>query len=181
MAEQRTETESDAAVARRSGAGSDAAAARRSGTGSDAAVARRSGAGGGETPLDTERGKTTIADGVVTKVAAIAAREVPGVYVLGGGAARALGAMGQRVGISDERTQGVSVETGESEAAVDLTVVIEYGESIPQVSELLRDNITKRIEGITGLQVTEVNITVNDLHFPGDDEQPQQEEPRRVE
>jgi len=179
MAEQRTETGSDAAVARRSGAGGDAAVARR-GADSDTAVGRRSGAGGGGTPLDTERGKTTIADGVVTKVAAIAAREVPGVYVLGGGAARALGAMGQRVGISDERTQGVSVETGESEAAVDLTVVIEYGESIPQVAELLRDNISKRIEGITGLRVTEVNITVNDLHFPGDDEQ-QPEEPRRVE
>jgi uncharacterized alkaline shock family protein YloU len=151
-------------------------------TGSGAAVARRGGGGGGAsaTPLVTERGKTTIADGVVTKVAGIAAREVPGVYNLGGGAARAFGAMTQRVGIGDERTQGVTVETGEREAAVDLSVVVEYGESIPQVSELLRDNIAKRIEGITGLQVTEVNITVNDLHFPGDDE-PQQEEPSRVE
>ncbi|MGI8593554.1 MAG: Asp23/Gls24 family envelope stress response protein [Solirubrobacteraceae bacterium] len=172
MEEQRTETGSDPAVARRGDAGSDAAIARRS----DTAVARR----GGATPLDTERGKTTIADGVVTKVAAIAAREVPGVHALGGGAARTLGAMGQRVGISDERTQGVSVETGESEAAVDLTVVVEYGESIPQVAGLLRDNISKRIEGMTGLRVTEVNVTVNDLHFPGDDEE-QQEEPRRVE
>ena len=151
-------------------------------TGSGAAVTRRGGGGGGAsaTPLVTERGKTTIADGVVTKVAGIAAREVPGVYNLGGGAARAFGAMTQRVGIGDERTQGVTVETGEREAAVDLSVVVEYGESIPQVSELLRDNIAKRIEGITGLQVTEVNITVNDLHFPGDDE-PQQEEPSRVE
>jgi uncharacterized alkaline shock family protein YloU len=166
MAEQRTETGSDAAVERYGGAGRDTALTRR---------------GGATTPLDTERGKTTIAEGVVTKVAGIAAREVPGIYALGGGATRAFGAMTQRVGIGDERTQGVSVESGEREAAVDLTVVIEYGESIPQVSELLRDNITKRIEGITGLQVTEVNITVNDLHFPGDDEQPQQEEPRRVE
>ncbi len=166
MAEQRTETGSDAAVERRGGAAKDTAVARR---------------GGATTPLDTERGKTTIAEGVVTKVAGIAAREVPGIYALGGGATRAFGAMTQRVGLGDERTQGVSVEAGEREAAVDLTVVVEYGESIPQVSELLRDNITKRIEGITGLQVTEVNITVNDLHFPGDDEQPQQEEPRRVE
>ena len=121
-------------------------------------------------PLGSDMGKTSIADGVVTKVAGIAAREVPGVYALGGGASRALGSVTQRVGIGDERTQGVSVEVGEVEAAVDLTIVIEYGESIPQVAEQLRDNVSKRIENITGLKVTEVNVTVNDLHFPGDEQ-----------
>ena len=84
--------------------------------------------------MQTERGNTTIADAVVTKVASIAAREVPGVYRLGGGVSRALGSVTQRVGIGDERSQGVSVEVGEREAAVDLTVTVEYGESIPQVS-----------------------------------------------
>lgn len=120
--------------------------------------------------LESEKGKTSIADSVVTKVAGIAAREVPGVYQLGGGASRALGSVTQRVGIGDERSQGVSVEVGEVEAAVDLTVTIEYGESIPQVAEQLRENISKRIENITGLRVTEVNVTVSDLHFPGDDQ-----------
>jgi len=127
---------------------------------------RRSGAGS----LESGRGATSIADPVVTKVAGIAAREVPGVHALGGGASRALGSVTQRVGIGDERSQGVSVEVGEKEAAVDLTVVIEYGESIPEVSKAIRDNVIKRIEGITGLAATEVNIAVNDLHFPGDDE-----------
>jgi len=120
--------------------------------------------------LESGRGATSIADPVVTKVAGIAAREVPGVHALGGGASRALGSVTQRVGIGDERSQGVSVEVGEKEAAVDLTVVIEYGESIPEVSKAIRDNVIKRIEGITGLAATEVNIAVNDLHFPGDDE-----------
>ena len=118
--------------------------------------------------LQSERGTTAIADAVVTKVAGIAAREVPGVHALGGGTARALGSVTQRVGIGDERTQGVSVEVGEREAAVDLTVVVEYGESIPTVSRAIRENVIKRIEGICGLQVTEVNVTVNDLFFPGD-------------
>lgn len=122
-------------------------------------------------PLRTERGTTTIDDLVVTKVAAIATRETSGVYDLGGGAARAFGAVTERVGVAmaDERTRGVSVEVGEREAAVDLTLVIEYGESIPQVSDAVRENVVKRIEGITGLSVAEVNIVVNDLHFPGDD------------
>ncbi|PZS12813.1 MAG: Asp23/Gls24 family envelope stress response protein [Solirubrobacterales bacterium] len=118
-----------------------------------------------------ERGSTTIADVVVTKVASIATREVPGVYDLGGGVARAVGALSQRAGIGDPRGQGVgvAVEVGQREAAVDLTMVIEYGESIPQVSGAVRENVIKRVEGITGLSVTEVNIFVNDLHFPGDE------------
>ncbi len=139
------------------------------------AIARRSEGAGG---LKTEQGSTTIADAVVTKVASIATREVGGVYELGGGAARAVGSVAQRVGIGDQRTQGVSVEVGEKEAAVDLTIVVEYGESIPKLSQEIRDNVTRRIEGITGLAVTEVNVTVNDLHFPGDEQA--DDEPARV-
>jgi uncharacterized alkaline shock family protein YloU len=123
-----------------------------------------------EGPLQTEHGQTTIADTVVTKVASTAAREVRGVHELGGGVARALGSVTQRVGVGDERSQGVSVDVGEREAAVDLTLVIDYGESIPRVSQAVRDNVIKRIQGITGLAVTEVNVTVNDLYFPGDEE-----------
>lgn len=123
----------------------------------------------GAATLESERGSTTLADVVVSKVASIAALEVPGIHELGGGVARAMGDVRHRVGMSDTRTQGVSVEVGQREAAVDLTLVIEYGESIPQVSEAVRNNVIKRVEGITGLSVTEVNISVNDLYFPGDE------------
>jgi uncharacterized alkaline shock family protein YloU len=147
---------------------------------SSSAVTRSSSAARsrGEGVLTTERGTTSLGDTVVTKVAGIAAREVPGVYELGGGAARAIGSVGQRVGLGSQRTQGVSVEVGEREAAIDLTLVIDYGESIPQVSQEVRDNVIKRVEGITGLSVKEVNIAVVDLYFPGD-ETPS--EPPRVE
>lgn len=121
------------------------------------------------TPLVSDRGRTAIADQVVTKVAGIAAREVAGVFELGGGAARAIGAVTQRVGVGDERTRGVNVEVGERQAAVDLKIVVEYGESIPAVSAQVRENVIARIEGITGLDVTEVNVDVNDLWFPGDE------------
>jgi len=124
---------------------------------------------GPATPLQSDRGNTTVADAVVTKVAGIAAREVRGVHNLGGGVARALGSVTHRVGLGDEVRQGVSVEVGEREAAVDLTVVIDFGESIPLVSQAVRDNVIKRIEGITGLSVTEVNVAVNDLYVPGDE------------
>ena len=118
---------------------------------------------------DGGRGQTTIGEGVVTKVAGLAAREVPGVHNLGGGTARAIGSVTQKVGLGDARTQGVSVEAGEEEAAVDLTIVVDYGESIPRVADAVREQVIKRVEGITGLKVIEVNITVNDLYFPGEE------------
>jgi uncharacterized alkaline shock family protein YloU len=157
-----------------SGAGTTAPGTTRSQSEPGSSLTRQSAGAGG---LLTEKGATTIADTVVTKVASIATSEVGGVYELGGGAARAVGSVAQRVGLGDQRTQGVSVEVGEKEAAVDLTIVVEYGESIPKLSQQIRDNVTRRIEGITGLTVTEVNVTVNDLHFPGDD-QPDDEPPR---
>ena len=155
---------------------------RRSGAASEPAEASsKAKSKSGNEQLSSELGSTTIADAVVTKIASIAAREVPGVYDLGGGTARAIGGVTRSVGIGgigvDERMQGVGVEVGEREAAVDLTVVVEYGESIPRIAGALRENITRRVEGMTGLTVTEVNIAVNDLYFEGDEAA----EPERVE
>ena len=120
--------------------------------------------------LHSELGQTTSGEGVVTKVAGLAAREVPGVHDLGGGVARAVGGVTHKVGLGDAFNQGISVESGETEAAVDLTLVIDYGESIPRIAEAVRSQVIKRVEGITGLTVIEVNITVNDLYYPGEDE-----------
>ena len=162
--------------------GSTTPASSSSSSTSSGAIATTSrpsgGSGAGAGGLQTGRGTTTIADAVVSKVAGIAAREVRGVHSMGGGAARALGGMTSRIGFGDERSQGVSVEVGEREAAIDITITVEYGESIPQVSNQVRENVVRRIEAITGLSVTEVNVTVNDLYFPGDDVEPAQEPPR---
>ncbi|MCA1681403.1 MAG: Asp23/Gls24 family envelope stress response protein, partial [Actinobacteria bacterium] len=93
---------------------------KRSGSASEPAEASSKAQRGNE-PLSSELGSTTIADAVVTKIASIAAREVRGVYDLGGGTARAIGGMTRSVGIGgigvDERMQGVGVEVGEREAA----------------------------------------------------------------
>ena len=130
--------------------------------------------------LQSSQGNTTIADGVVQKIAGLAAREVSGVYALGGGAARAFGALRERIpGASQTAGQGVSVEVGEKQAAVDLDIVTEYGAPIAEISRSVRRNVINAVEGMTGLQVTEVNIAVNDIHLPTDDEG-QQQEPARV-
>jgi uncharacterized alkaline shock family protein YloU len=134
---------------------------------------------GAPSALQTSEGNTTIADSVVQKVAGIAARQVSGVYELGGGAARAFGALRERIpGASQSAGQGVAVEVGEKQAAVDLDIVTEYGAPIAEVARSVRRNVINTVEGMTGLQVTEVNIAVNDIHLPGDDQGPQ--EPPRV-
>ncbi|TFD85595.1 Asp23/Gls24 family envelope stress response protein [Cryobacterium lactosi] len=120
------------------------------------------------------RGKNTVADGVVSKVAGIAAREVPGVFALGGGGARALGALRGAVG-QDDLTQGVKVEVGETQAAVDVTIVVEYPAPIQQVADAVRTQVTNAITGMVGLEVVEVNVAVNDVHLPTDDQDDQVE------
>ena len=129
--------------------------------------------------LTTEHGTTVIADGVVAKIAGLAAREIPGVYNMGKGMGRTFGALRSRVpGTSSQpaATQGVSVEVGERQAAIDLDVVTYYGQSIVEVTEAVRRNVIDRVEGMTGLEVTEVNVAVDDLYIEGEAEEPK--EPR---
>jgi uncharacterized alkaline shock family protein YloU len=120
-----------------------------------------------ESPLKTERGSTTIQDGVVSKVAGIAAQEVEGIR-MGGGASQAVGSIMSAVpGVSSgSQSQGVSVEVGEVETAVDLSITIEYGRTIHQIAEAVRNNVIRRVENLVGLRVTEVNISVTDIFFP---------------
>lgn len=132
-----------------------------------------------QSALVTPEGSTTIADTVVSKIAGIAAREVTGVYALGGGAARAIGSLRERIpGARTNHTQGVSVEVGETEAAVDLDLVAEYGVSIADLASGIRRNVISAVERMTGLRVVEVNVAVNDVHLPQDDDQPEPQEQR---
>jgi uncharacterized alkaline shock family protein YloU len=130
-----------------------------------------------EGPLKTERGSTTIQDGVVSKVVGIAAQEVDGVRMGGGGASQAVGSIMSAVPSvgSGSQYQGVSVEVGEVEAAVDLSVTVEYGRAIHQIAEAVRSNVIRRVENLVGLRVTEVNIAVNDIFFPQQEQQEQQQ------
>src|SRR5690349_11199104 len=121
--------------------------------------------------LVSNQGATTIADTVVQKIAGIATREIPGVHALGSGTARALGALRERIpGATASAGQGVAVEVGEKQAAVDLQIVVEYGVAITDLSRSIRRNVITSIEQMTGLEVVEVNINVSDVHIPSDDD-----------
>ena len=125
----------------------------------------------GGSPLQSERGTTTIQDAVVVSIAAMAIRELDGLDPSHGGT-RLPGDTSPTVGefLSNltpgaGHTRGISVEVGEEQTALDLTVNVMYGRPIHEVAHALRQNVIRRVESLTGLEVTEVNIRVNDVIF----------------
>jgi uncharacterized alkaline shock family protein YloU len=138
-----------------------------------------------ESPLQSGQGRTQIEEAVVSKVAGVAAQEIEGVR-MGGGTSRALGGIRDSVtgGGGSSASRGVSVEVGQVEAAIDLTLAVEYGKNIPQLTQRVRRNVSERIQNLVGLRVTEVNITVDDVYFPDNmsvgpsEEYEAQEQPR---
>ena len=130
--------------------------------------------------LATGEGKISVAQGVVQKIAGMACREISGVHAMGTGGSRRFGAIKERIpGSSGPNvSQGVGVEVGETQAAIDLDVVVEYGVSIADLGRSIQRNVKQSVERMTGLQVVEVNVAVDDVHLPPTDDQ--QDSPPRV-
>jgi len=124
-------------------------------------------------------GKNTIAEGVVSKVAGIAAREVRGVHDLGNGAARAIGAIRNAINQQD-RGQGVSVEVGEKQVAADIIIVAEYPVELQKVADDVRKSVTDAISQVVGMEVTEVNVTISDVYIPSEDDNKDDTDDSRV-
>jgi uncharacterized alkaline shock family protein YloU len=124
------------------------------------------------TTLVSEKGKTIISDGVVAKIAGLAAREVEGVHhLVDTGLGKAVVGIARAVARQANRDQGILVEVGEKEAAVDVRLCAEYGVNIPAVAAAVRNNVASRVESMTGLLVKEVNVAVVDLYFPEEEEE----------
>jgi uncharacterized alkaline shock family protein YloU len=124
----------------------------------------------GGAALQTDHGVTTIASSVVAKIAGLATQEIPGVQAMGKSMTRTFGAIRAKVpgGGTSATTQGVSVEVGARQAAVDIDIVAYYGQSIVETADAIRHNVIERIEGMTGLEVVEVNVGVDDLYIESD-------------
>ena len=119
--------------------------------------------------LKGEQGTTSISSSVVAKIAGLATQEIPGVQAMGKSLTRAFGSLKAKVpGGSASTTQGISVEVGERQAAVDIDIVAYYGQSIVETADAIRENVIDRIESMTGLEVVEVNVSVDDLYIEGD-------------
>ncbi|MEU7136949.1 Asp23/Gls24 family envelope stress response protein [Streptomyces sp. NPDC046261] len=137
----------------------------------------QTGAQGKQPAAPADRGRTAIADGVVEKIAGLAARDVLGVHAMGSGFSRTFGAVRDRVpGGRSAATRGVKAEVGEVQTALDLEIVVDYGVAIAEVARAVRENVIAAVERMTGLQVVEVNIAVTDVKLP--DEEEEEPEPR---
>ncbi len=123
-----------------------------------------------ESPLETERGSTFIGESVVSRITGVTAGEVEGVH-LGGSASRTAGGVIENLTGSSGTSRGVYTEVGRVEAAIDLTMGLDYGMNILQTTDEVRRRVKDRVESLTGLQVTELNVIISDIVFPdGEDE-----------
>lgn len=131
--------------------------------------------------LANSDGKISVAQSVVVKIAGLATREVAGVHAMGTSSTRAFGALKERIPGSSgpSATQGVSAEVGETQVALDLDVVVEYGVAIADLGRSIQRNVKSSVERMTGLEVTEVNVNVDDVYL-GDPADSEDSAPPRV-
>lgn len=109
----------------------------------------------------TDIGQIQIAPEVIEVIAGLATVEVRGVAGMSGGFAGGIVELLGRKNLS----KGVTVEVGQREAAVDVSVILEYGHRLPEVAGEIQRNVKRSIENMTGLTVVEVNVHIHDVHF----------------
>ncbi len=115
-------------------------------------------------------GELNIADEVIAIIAGMSAVKVEGIYSMSGGFAGSLRNMLGRKDLS----RGVKVSVNENMVDIDLYIVVEYGSSIPDIAWQIQDNVKETVEGMTGLEVLNVDIHVQGVEFPA--QKPEEEE-----
>ncbi len=111
-------------------------------------------------------GSVKIADEVVAVIAGVAASDVEGVVGMSGGL---VGDLGEILG-KKSLSNGVKVQVGEKEAIIDLFIVVEYGARIPDVAYRAQQSVKSAVQVMTGLTVIEVNIHIQGVVFPDDED-----------
>ncbi|UJF31255.1 Asp23/Gls24 family envelope stress response protein [Paenibacillus hexagrammi] len=123
--------------------------------------------------VKTDMGSIQIAPEVIEIIAGLATVEVQGVAGMSGGLAGGIGELLGRKNLS----KGVKVEVGQREAAIDVSIIVEYGNRIPEVASGIQQNVKHAIESMTGLNVVEVNVHIHDVHFKLPEKQTVEEDP----
>ncbi|ADQ14827.1 Asp23/Gls24 family envelope stress response protein [Halanaerobium hydrogeniformans] len=115
---------------------------------------------------EVDEGTIKIADEVVSIITGLAATEIEGVAGMSGGLVGGIADMLGRKNLS----KGVKVEVDGKDALIDVYVVIDYGKSIPDVAWQIQDNVKEAVEGMTGLNVKTINVHVQGVNLPEDEE-----------
>ena len=106
-------------------------------------------------------GTITLDVDVVATIAGLAAKEIDGIYSVGKSSWYRFG---------DKASRGVRAEVGQSQAAFDLDVVIEYGYDVREVARELRKRTAVEVQKMAGREVIELNVHVVDIHLPAEAE-----------
>lgn len=111
-------------------------------------------------PGQSPTGTLKYDDKVVQKIIGIALADIKGLLTVDGGF---FANLADKVVNTNDVTSGIDVEVGETQVAVDLQIVAEYGIDINQLYQRMKDVIVKQVKEMTDLDVIEVNVTVTDI------------------
>lgn len=113
---------------------------------------------------DSALGIVKISDEVVSVIAGIAAEEIDGIIELPQGVGNNISQILK--GKKNNLGKSVKVTLVEDKAVIDLSVAVEYGVKITDVVNSVQENVKKTVETITGLSVEAVNISVQNIYVP---------------
>ena len=111
--------------------------------------------------IKTENEGIKISDDVVAVIAGVAVAEVPGVAGMAGGFA---GGISEVFSGKKNLAKGIKVDATETEAKIDVNIIVEYGTRIPDVAFEIQNRVKKAVENMTGLKVEEVNVHVQGVN-----------------
>lgn len=117
-----------------------------------------------------ELGTVEISDDVVAAIAGLATLEIKGVASMSGGVVDGITEVIGRKNLS----KGIRVKSNEKDVTIDANIIVNYGDSISEVSENIQKKIKSDVERYTGLNVIGVNVHVLGINQPG---QPKEEIP----
>jgi uncharacterized alkaline shock family protein YloU len=117
-------------------------------------------------------GGVKINNEVIAVIAGRAATEVKGVAGMSGGVVDGLAKMLGKKSLE----KGVKVEIGEEDINIDLSIIVDYGVSIPDVSSEIQTNVKKKVEQMAGRSVKSVDVSVQGIHFPADEREIEEKE-----
>jgi len=105
---------------------------------------------------EKELGSVKIDNEVLSSIASVAAKKVPGVHKI---ATSLIGGIAQIFKKTPDA--GIKVVVGEGEVSFELGVVVEYGVNIPEVTYQIQKAIKEEVEKMSGLKVTRVDVIVH--------------------
>lgn len=109
-----------------------------------------------------------ISSEVIAVIAGLASSEIPGIAGMSGGL---VGGIAEKLGRKD-LAKGIKVLVNEDKVTIDLNVIAEYGSSIVEATNRLKQEIRSTVEKTTGLKVEAVNINVQGISVPKAEEEP---------